>query len=97
MQFKGKLILVLLVLSTGVSCDSHHRLANDLFKQTDLPQDSVTATINSALYTWEHSSWKDQYNNVVMDTGYDCREESQKLSKSFGKDKHSQVEFYIYK
>lgn len=34
---------------------------------------------------------------VVMDTGYDCREESQKLSKSFGKDKHSQVEFYIYK
>lgn len=33
---------------------------------------------------------------VVMDTGAKCREESQKLSESFGKDKHSQVEFYIY-
>ena len=33
---------------------------------------------------------------VVMDTGAECREESQKLSKSFGTNKHSQVEFYIY-
>ena len=34
---------------------------------------------------------------VVMDTGYNCREESQGLSRSFGRNKHSQVEFYIYK
>lgn len=34
---------------------------------------------------------------IVMDTGAGCREESQKLSVSFGKNKHADVEFYIYK
>lgn len=33
----------------------------------------------------------------AMDTGYNMRTDSQRISLSFGKDKHQDVEFYIYK
>jgi len=43
--------------------------------------------------------WKNTYTDLpnVMDTGYNMRTESQRISLSFGKDKHQDVEFYIYK
>ncbi len=45
--------------------------------------------------TWCRKKWMEL--PVVMDTGRKCRAESQKLSISFGPDKHNQVEFYSYK
>lgn len=43
--------------------------------------------------------WNNTYTDLpnAMDTGYNMRTESQRISLSFGKDKHQDVEFYIYK